>query len=219
MNILVIDDHPITVDAYINLINAATENQQNNFFKANDCFQAYQTINRAKKLNTPLHVALIDLNIPEYKDENLFSGADIAILLRNAFPDCIIIILTMHNEGLILNNVVKKTNPEGFIAKNDIDFESFPEIYIDILQHKNYYSPSISNALNALIKKNRNWDDFDTQILLLLDKGIPTKDLPNHINLSLSAIEKRKALLKKEILFGKGSNKELLEKCKSLKLI
>ena len=116
-------------------------------------------------------------------------------------------------------NAYKLVNPEGFISKNDIDFEMFPEIFDRIVNVENYFSPTINTAIQSLVKQNLKWDEFDTQIILLLDKVIQTKDLPQYINLSLSSIEKRKAILKRQILDQKSSDKELIAKCKMLKLI
>ena len=50
---------------------------------------------------------------------------------------------------------------------------------------------------------------FDFQILDLIEKGMKTKDLPSKINLSLSAIEKRKAKIKFYVA-GKNVNDEMM---------
>ena len=192
-NILVIDDHPINSDAYINLIKSRDEFNETIFHKATDCYTAFKLIKQAEITENPFDVALIDISIPEYREEKLLSGTDVAILIRNTFPDCIIIMLTMHNESLLLFNAYKQVNPEGFISKNDIDFEMFPEIFDRIVNVENYFSTSINNAIQQLLKNALSWDEFDTQILLFLEKGIQTKDLPEYINLSLSTIEKRKS--------------------------
>lgn len=218
-NILVLDDHPINTDAYINLINEVDRELEITFHKALDCYSAFRIINQSEKTTTPLDVALVDISVPGYSDQKLLSGSDIALLIRKKFPDCIIIVLTMHSEPLVLFNVQKQIDPEGFISKNDIDFETFPTIFKDILNFQNYYSPSINNAIKSLLRQTIKWDDFDIQIVLLLDKGFKTKELPQYINLSLSSIEKRKAILKRQILDKKSSDKELIKKCKVLKLI
>lgn len=218
-NILVIDDHPINSDAYINLIKSRDEFNETIFHKATDCYTAFKLIKQAEITENPFDVALIDISIPEYREEKLLSGTDVAILIRNTFPDCIIIMLTMHNESLLLFNAYKQVNPEGFISKNDIDFEMFPEIFDRIVNVENYFSTSINNAIQQLLKNALSWDEFDTQILLFLEKGIQTKDLPEYINLSLSTIEKRKAALKIQIFNQKVTDKVLIEKCKVLKLI
>lgn len=218
-NILVVDDHPINSDAYINLITSNSSKEDIVFHKAQDCESASKVINQLEKRNIPLNVALIDINIPEYRKEKLLSGTDVALLIRNSFPDCVIIMLTMHTEPLLLFNVHKQVKPEGFISKNDIDFETFPGVFKSIINAENFYSPSINNSIQILLRQTIKWDEYDTQIVLFLDKGIQTKSLPQYINLSLSTIEKRKAILKNQILDRKGSDNELIEKCKLLKLI
>lgn len=218
-NILVVDDHPINSDAYINLITSNSFNEELVFHKALDCQSASKVINQLDKRNIPLNVALIDISIPEYRKEKLLSGTDVALLIRNSFPDCVIIMLTMHTEPLLLFNVHKQVKPEGFISKNDIDFETFPGVFKSIINAENFYSPSINNSIQILLRQTIKWDEYDTQIVLFLDKGIQTKSLPQYINLSLSTIEKRKAILKNQILDRKGSDNELIEKCKLLKLI
>lgn len=218
-NILVVDDHPINSDAYINLITSNSLKEETIFHKAQDCESASKVINQLEKRNIPLNVALIDINIPEYRKEKLLSGTDVALLIRNSFPDCVIIMLTMHTEPLLLFNVHKQVKPEGFISKNDIDFETFPEIFQNIMSAEPFYSPSINNSIQTLLRQTIKWDDYDTQIVLCLEKGILTKNLSLYINLSLSAIEKRKAAIKIQILDRKATDNELIEKCKLLKLI
>ena len=95
----------------------------------------------------------------------------------------------------------------------------FPEAFDRIVNFENYFSPSINNEIQLLLKKTLSWDEFDTQILLFLEKGIQTKDLPEYTNLSLSTIEKRKAAIKTQILNQKVTDKELIAKCKQLNLI
>ena len=219
INILVVDDHQMNSDAYINLIKSNQGKNEIIFQKAIDCYSAFKVIKQAEKTSASIDIALIDISIPEYKEEKLLSGTDVALLLRNSFPDCLIIMLTMHTEPLILFNVFKQVNPEGFISKNDIDFEMFPEVFDRIVNIENYFSPTINTAIQSLVKQTLKWDEFDTQIIILLEKGIQTKDLPQYIDLSLSSIEKRKAILKRQILDQKSSDKELIAKCKILKLI
>ncbi|WP_026979223.1 response regulator transcription factor [Flavobacterium tegetincola] len=218
-NILVVDDHPINTDAYINLIASNREIQEIYFHKAIDCESASKIINQLEKRTIPLNAALIDISIPPFHKEKLLSGTDIALLIRNSFPDCIIIMLTMHTEPLLLFNVHKQVKPEGFLSKNDIDFETFPEIFKSIVNAENFYSPSINNSIQKLLRQTIKWDEYDTQIILCLEKGILTKNLSQYINLSLSAIEKRKATMKNQILDRKATDNELIEKCKLLKLI
>lgn len=140
--------------------------------------------------------------------KKIIFGYRYCIIDKTIFPDCIIIMLTMHTEPLVLYNVYNSVNPEGFLSKNNIDFEMFPEIINKIVNVENNYSTSINKAIQKLVKQTFGWYEFDLQILLLLEKGIYTKDLPYYMNLSLSSIEKRKATIKRQVLDKKSSNKE-----------
>ena len=80
-------------------------------------------------------------------------------------------------------------------------------------------SDTMITSLTDFNKSRYKFDEIDSEIIRLLDKGIKTKDLPALIGISLSSIEKRKAILKRQILDQKSSDKELIAKCKILKLI
>lgn len=125
----------------------------------------------------------------------------------------------MHSESLIVKKAMEQINPDGFILKNDIDTKSLLTAYKSIIGGDTYYSPSISkihndNTLNAL-----NFDAIDCQILELISEKIKTKDMTEHLGLSLSAVEKRKATIKNKLLKDKGSDKEIIEQAKKMKLI
>ena len=218
LTILVVDDHPFTADAYINLISTA-KNDDYTFLKATNCEMAYKIMEVRAKEGNPIDMALMDINLPPFEKEKILSGSDLAVILREKFPLCKIIMLTMHSEHLILNKVLKIINPEGFLSKNDIDFSTFPSIFLKIKEGENYFSPTINKSLQDLVHTTIKWDEFDTQIMLLLEKGIPTKEIPNYIDISLSTIEKRKANIKRQIADQKVSDKELINVCKKLNLI
>jgi hypothetical protein len=122
----------------------------------------------------------------------------------------------MHSETLTVDKIIKEINPEGFISKSDINFELFPVICKRILEGETYRSKTIIQSQRELFKRNINWDNHDSQILTLISQGIKTVNLPNYIPLSMSAIEKRKANIKDQLLKEKGSDKDLIEMAKKL---
>ena len=219
LTVLVVDDHPFTSDAYINLISKANDDNKYTFSKATNCKIAFKNIESILTKGKTLDMALVDINLPPYEEEKILSGIDLAVLIRSKFPLCKIIMQTMHSEHLILNRVLKSVNPEGFISKNDIDFSTFPDIFFKIKSGQNYFSPTITNSLQEFIHRIISWDDYDSQIILLLEKGIQTKIMPNYIDLSLSTIEKRKASIKRQLGNQKITDEELIITCKKLKLI
>jgi DNA-binding NarL/FixJ family response regulator len=218
--ILLVDDHPITLDGYISILSNTTNiTQPINFTTAYSCNEAYLKIMKADHSHLPFEIAFLDISIPPFKEKCLLSGIDLALLIRNCFPTCKIVFVTMRCEPLLVYKAIKKINPEGFIVKNDINAKSFMEAYRTIINGNNYYSTTIHKYQNEIPLKKLHFDIIDCQILLLISREIKTKDMPNHIDLSLSAIEKRKVCIKNTLLKEKGSDKELIIEAKKMRLI
>jgi DNA-binding NarL/FixJ family response regulator len=217
--ILIVDDHPINVDGYQTILSNIESNKEAEYLIAFDCEQAYNTINNNHLVDNTIDFAFIDVSLPPYEEKKMFSGSDIALLIRKLFPQCKIIIISMHKEPLWVNQIYKSVNPEGFIAKSDINYKCFPEIFQSIEKNEVYLSQSIKLSQKIMIQKNINWDDNDSKILQLIAQGIKTINLPNFIPLSLSSIEKRKANIKKQLILNSGSDKELIDIAKKLGFI
>ncbi|WP_318640824.1 response regulator [Flavobacterium ardleyense] len=218
--ILIVDDHPMTVAAYVNLLTEINLGPfPAKFITAYTCEQAYNMINIQNTMETPIDLALLDVSLPSFVLQNIMDGVDIGKHLRKRMPDCKIIIQTMHSEPLRIDNIINQLSPEGFISKNDIDFESFPKICQRIMNGDIYYSHTIEQAREEFAKFDIDFDLHDNKILNLLSQGVKTINLPDYIPLSLSTIEKRKATIKDQLLQGKGSDLELLQKARKLGLI
>lgn len=218
-NILIVDDHPINVDSYKTLLSNIESNSNADFLLAFDCKEAYDIIKGRKNNETLIDFAFIDINLPPYEEKKIFSGSDLALMINDFFPKCKIIIISMHKEPLWVNQIYKSVNPQGFIAKSDIDYKSFPLIFESIEKNETYYSSSIKESQRVMIQKNINWDDNDSKILQYLADGIKTIQLPNFVPLSLSAIEKRKANIKKQLMLNSGSDKEMIDIAKKIGLL
>lgn len=220
LNILIVDDHPMTVDSYVNLLSYG-EFQENkpDFIKSHNCEDAYNKIIFHLKQNINIDLALLDINLPPYKPLNINNGIDLAFLLKEKLPNCKIVLLTMRSEPLTVDKIIKGIQPEGFVSKSDINFELFPVICKNIINGEIFRSNTIVESQRELFKKNINWDNHDNQILILISEGVKTVNLPDYIPLSMSAIEKRKANIKDQLLKGKGSDKDLIEKAKDLGLL
>ena len=216
---LIVDDHPVNVDSYHALLKKIKRYEKSNYLFAYDCEQAFNTINNNYLNEKAIDFALIDISLPAYEDKKLYSGSDVAVYIRQKFSNCKIIIISMHKEPLWVNQIIKELNPEGFIAKSDINYKCFPEIFKCIEESEIYLSQSIVLAQKILIQKNINWDNYDSKILQLIADGIKTINLPKFIPLSLSAIEKRKSNIKKQLVLEDATDKELIDSAKKMGFI
>jgi DNA-binding NarL/FixJ family response regulator len=127
--------------------------------------------------------------------------------------------LTMHSEPAIVTTALQEKNPEGFILKNHINAASLVAAYRAIMMGATFYSSTITKVQKENAIDRLNLDAIDCHILTLLDKKIKTKDMPNHIDLCLSAIEKRKTNIKNRLLKDKGNDAAIVIHAKKIGLL
>ncbi|MBC7439873.1 MAG: response regulator transcription factor, partial [Flavobacterium sp.] len=136
IKILIVDDHPFIIQAYRNALDKySLKGLQFEVTQANNCKTGYESIKEAK---SPFDVAFFDLSMPEYAEKGIFSGEDLAALLKTEMPNCKIILLTMHTELLKINNIIKNINPSGLIIKNDLTFDELIFAFDKIINNDSY---------------------------------------------------------------------------------
>jgi DNA-binding NarL/FixJ family response regulator len=213
IQILIVDDHPFIIEAYKNAINKYS---QNGFefvvTQANNCKTGYENIvNQSRNFD----IAFFDISMPEYAEKGIYSGEDLAMLMKTEMPECKIILLTMHTELLKINNIIKNINPSGLIIKNDLTFDELLFAFDKIINDESYYSQTVIKLVGQAQYNNIELDVFDKQILFHLSKGVKTKDLPTYIPLSLSAIEKRKLNIREILEVSGGTDVDLIREAKN----
>ncbi len=212
INILIVDDHPFIIEAYKNAINKYSQQGfEFNITQANNCKSGYENIMDQPK---PFDIAFFDISMPEYAEKGIYSGEDLAMLIKTEMPSCKVILLTMHTELLKINNIIKTINPSGLIIKNDLTFDELLFAFNKIMNNESYYSQTVIKLVGQAQYNNIELDAFDKQILFHLSKGIKTKDLPQYIPLSLSAVEKRKLNIREVLEVKDGNDIDLINEAK-----
>ncbi|SDB65167.1 DNA-binding response regulator, NarL/FixJ family, contains REC and HTH domains [Flavobacteriaceae bacterium MAR_2010_188] len=215
LRILMVDDHPIIIEGYQNVLMATKKDNQTLIIEtANTCDQAVLLINKSSK-EIPYDLCFFDISLPPSADGTVTSGEDLAILAKQKLPNAKIIILTMFNESFRIHNIIKEVNPDGFLIKSDLTSSELAEAFQHILVAPPYYSSTVSNYLKKSITNDIYVDDINRKILHLLSQGIKTRSLKDHIDLSMSAIEKRKKQLKLLFSVYDGRDESLLEEARS----
>ena len=219
INILIVDDHPFIIEAYKNAIKGYNSKGAYEFIitQAKDCKTGYEAITASGI--EPFGIAFFDLSMPTYEEKSIFSGEDLALLVKKEMPNCKIILLTMHTELLKINTIIKNINPNGLVIKNDLTFDELLLAFDKILKDENYYSQTVVKLVSQIQYDNIEIDAFDKQILFHLSKGTKTKDIPQYVPLSLSAVEKRKLNLKETLEIKGGSDIDLIREAKNKGLL
>mgnify|MGYP001144394925 CR=1 FL=1 len=210
IRILMTDDHPMIIEGYQNTLLATKKDSQDlKIDIANSCDESIKFMNRAVSIENPYDILFMDISLPPSTDGKYTSGEDLAIYARKIMPNAKIVILTMFNESYRIHNIVKTIDPEGFLIKSDLTSKELASAFQAVINNPPFYSGTINSMIRKTISNDIVVDEVNRKILHLLSQGIKTKNLIEHINLSMSAIEKRKKHLK-ELFFVEDGNDETL---------
>lgn len=187
-NILIVDDHSFVLEAYENLLRNIDNNKIKNIYKETSVENAISLINK----NIQIDIAFFDISMPKSTLYNIDDGIDLAVYFKAKHPNAKIVFITMHMEFFILLKAIHLINPEVFISKVDIEPETFTSILNFINKNEIFYSQEMLQVYKWSKNNRVKLDKYDFQILSLTSKGVKTKELVNHLPLSMSAIEKRK---------------------------
>ena len=215
LNILMVDDHPMIIEGYQNtLLATKNDDQELAIDIASTCDMANEMMLASVKHKNPYDILFVDIKLPPSKDGTITSGEDLAMIARNILPNAKVIILTMFNESYRIHNILKAINPDGFLIKSDLTSNELAKAFQSILINPPYYSSTVNGFVRQSITSDIYVDDKNRRILHLLSQGIKTKNLAEHMNLSLSAVEKRKKQLKQLFRIEDGQDESLINEAR-----
>lgn len=208
INVLIVDDHPMTIWGYELTLKMYAEDHDWHFGKANNCNQAINVLNKSRGLS--YQVVLLDINLPTSEQGSMKNGEDLGLKIKKLYPKIKIIVLTMLSDPLRIKGILKNLNPNGFIIKSQITPELLFKSIIDVLNDKNFYCEEVKKVLPLNFSNNQEITNFDREILYYLSIGEKMKNLPKHIPLSMASIERRKKKLKVFFGISEGTNRDLI---------
>jgi DNA-binding NarL/FixJ family response regulator len=215
IRILMIDDHPMIIEGYQNTLQfTKKESQILDIDIANNCDEAVSFMDKSVKNNRPYQVLFVDISLPPSKDGLMNSGEDLAIYARKVLPKAKVIILTMFDESYRIHNIIKTINPEGFLIKSDLTSSELASAFQAVLHNPPFYSGTVNSHLRKTNESDIIIDDKNRKILYLLSQGAKNKSLAAHLDISLSAIEKRKKQLKEIFLIDDGQDETLINEAR-----
>ena len=171
-------------------------------------------MNNAVENNLPYDVLFVDISLPPSTDGTMNSGEDLAEYARKVLPNSKIIILTMFNESFRIHNIIKTINPEGLLIKSDLTSSELSRAFQTVLNSVTFYSGTVNSLIRKTVNSDIIIDDKNRKILHLLSQGVKTKNLVSHLDISLSAIEKRKKQLRVLFDVENGQDGALLDEAR-----
>lgn len=195
LNFLLVDDHPLQTDAYQAILNLVKKDWHLTFQHAHSCQEVYEFAT-SYPMRNEIDFVLLDLNLPPYPEKNLASGYDLAALINQEMPKAKIVFLTSHFEAFLLYDLYQAYLPAGILVKSDFTGEQLEAYFSELLKGNQIFTLSFLEARKKINASDIFLDPYNRKIISFLAKGYPSKDLPELIGLSISAINKRKAKLK-----------------------
>lgn len=214
LSILIIDDHPTQIDGYKSILKYNDAGYEILFDTALNAEKAYKTItNPAKK--EAYNIVVIDWSLPPFEEAGVQNGEDLAKLVRKHMPKAKIMVLTSHSEGFLMTGIEKSVNPEALMVKSDFTAHDLLHAFETVVSGGRYRTETVKSNTHRLKDSTEFLDSCNRKIIILLSQGVKTKSLPEQLNLSQSAVEKRKAFIK-EYLGIKGNDEDIVKEAKRL---
>lgn len=218
VNVLMIDDHPSQIEGYKVILSFNEDDYLVKTTACYDCESAYKLITTQN--SEAFDVIFVDKSMPPYVEKNINSGEDLVPIIRQHMPLSKVVIITSYIEAFVLYHIVKTFQPTGLLVKSDFKPEELLFAFNQIMHGEIYYSETVKESINQLLSKKEFLDSINRQIIIMLSQGIKTKNLPQYLNISLSAVEKRKSQIKDYFcISNKGSDEEIVKEARRLGFI
>ncbi|MBP9793215.1 MAG: response regulator transcription factor [Flavobacterium sp.] len=214
VKVLMVDDHPSMIEGYKIILSYNTLGYEIETAVAYNCQTAFELINTAK-----FDVIFLDFSLPPFEAQNIHNGVDLAKLIRKKGLKSKIVILTSHSESIILYDIITATDPDGLLVKSDFSAEELLIAFEKIVNGENYRSATVIHNVKELLSNKVYLDDYNRKIISLLSQGIKTKSIPNHINISMSSVEKRKIQIRDYFGLKKASDEDIVREAKKAGLL
>jgi len=141
-------------------------------------------------------LALVDIDMPE------MNGIEFTKTAKKDFPDLKVIILTMHEEPSMMQELIA-LGADGYLLKT-ADQEELTFAIKKVAAGKKYYADELTAAINSPVAKTETSEDVplserESEILRLVAEGLSNKDIGNQLNISHRTVDTHRNNLMKKL--------------------
>lgn len=191
--VLIVDDHPMMRQGLAQLID--NEPDLKVCAEADNGAQALDLM-----VGQKLDLVLLDISLP---DKN---GLELIKDIRAVKPELPILIVSMHDEALYAERVLR-AGARGYIMKQEGGIKLLQAIR-QVLTGKIYVSEKMSARILETFSGHRpaaaaspvaRLSDREFEVFQLIGQGRGTKDIAQHLNLSVKTVEVHRAKIKEKL--------------------
>lgn len=201
--VFIVDDHPLIREGITQLLNCESDLTVSG--EASDMPEALQKI---KELVPDL--AIIDINLKGC------SGLELTSTLHALYPNLPILILSMHDESLYIDRVLK-AGAKGFLMKDEAPNHVITairqilngEIYVSESLKENFVQRFVSGGkvINRISPESLSTRELE--VLQLVGQGLSTRQISKALHISIKTVDSHYANIKLKLSL-KNSN-ELIQ--------
>lgn len=214
MHFLIVDEHPLVVKGYTSLLTADPKFMNLNIHSADNSKMAYESIYDAISKHVIYDLILIDLDIVSSRLSPVSSGKQLVLWIKKLMPETKIILTTRNNEYLLVYDIWKVLQPDGFAVKMDLNTNSTIDMIYQVLNGFIYKSPFVEECICKIWENETLVEDYNRKIIYFLNMGYKTLEIQALMSISQSAIQKR--IVKMNKAFGVVDKNGLLKEIKRL---
>lgn len=190
--ILIIERNPLLIGLYQKLIakHAITSYQLKIVASIADANQLFKL---GKLYNMVIVSSEYNLQVTNISEERFLCN------LKKHNKACKLFLIGNNSNQFKIHRIIDLFSPHVYLLQEELSQELLDKGFLALWKTRILYSPKIK-LLNIKPREEFNTVDItDVDLLFYLVKNIKTKDLPEKVNLSLGAIEKRKNKLKQKL--------------------
>jgi DNA-binding NarL/FixJ family response regulator len=194
--VLIVEDHPMMRDAVTQLVNQEPDLEL--VLATGDPAAALDAIASFQP-----HLVILDMTLPGK------NGLELLKDMRALAPDIQVLVLSMHDETLYAERVLK-AGGRGYIMK-DSPADEISKALRTVLDGQIYISPRISGRIIEAFSGSRSaktaspvdrLSDREFQVFQLIGQGRSTKEIGGQLNISAKTVEVHRIAIKKKLNIG-----------------
>ncbi|MFT3794332.1 hypothetical protein [Flavobacterium sp.] len=208
MNVIIVDGHPVARYGYPVLFVGTRFNVE--------CVSNLEDIHDTLMQERRFSIVCIDATFCIQDCERLKYLEHLILDIRNTAGSRIVL-LTGKVDAYSIHRFSRLIGQGSLIALHDVGSELLIAFEM-VLDGGRYLSRTIEQKVK-LVHGQFDLDEFNYKIIALLAEGVRTKNLPDHIPLSINSIDKRKAYIKMILNVEGGSDGDIIREARNLGII
>jgi len=186
IRVMLVDDHPMVQDGL-----SACLSFYDDIEVVGTCNDGHDVLAKAKACMPD--VVLMDISMPG------LNGLDATEILQEALAKTKVLIFSMHESAEFVTNAVQ-AGASGYILK-DTNSEEVYQAIKAVAMGKSYFSSSIAKVLidQPQQQKNDRLTTREQMILSYIAKGLSSKEVAQHLNISFRTVEVHRRNIKSKL--------------------